>query len=149
MNKAVAIVLVTVVATAVTLLSVMGASYEPQDQVNFQADTSKFMQRKLDFSSDIVEGLATENHEQIARAAQNLMVLSQEAEWNVLTNEQYLKASSDFRETVSRLREAGKQKNLDGATIAYFEVTINCVRCHRQLRQDPKMLLKTPTEPKK
>ena len=107
-----------------------------QEQEKYQKDTSKMMLKKLEYSKDIMEGLTVENFDKITEAAQNLMLMSHEAEWKVVTTPEYLKASSEFRATVSRLREAGKKKNLDGATIAYFEVTLNCVRCHRQLRQN-------------
>ena len=105
-----------------------------QDQETVELNSSKFMQRKLDYSRDIVEGLATENYEQISKAAQDMMLLSHETDWKVITTPEYLKMSADFRETAVRLRERGREKNLDGATLAYVEVTFNCVRCHKQTR---------------
>jgi cytochrome c556 len=96
------------------------------------------MQRKLDFTRAVVAGLATEDFEKISKGAQDLMLLSHEADWKVITSPEYLKMSREFRETTERLREQGRQKNLDGATIAYFEVTLNCIRCHKQLRQQQK-----------
>ncbi len=123
------------------LLLVIGlffASSGIQEQEKIDQSTSKFMRRKLQYSRDVVEGLSVENFDQITKAAQNMMLMSHEADWKVVTTPQYLKASSDFRDTVARLRSAGKEKNLDGATLAYFEVTLNCVRCHKQLRQKPK-----------
>ena len=124
-------------AVTITLLTIAGGllAVSAQQQDVIEEDTSKFMNRKLDYSREIVEGLTTENYKQITKAAQDMMLLSHEADWNVATSPQYLKASSDFRDTVSRLRDAGDSKNLDGATIAYFEVTLNCVRCHKQLRK--------------
>ena len=91
------------------------------------------MLRKLDYSRDVVEGLATEDYELIAKAAQNLLVLSHEADWNVITTGEYLKMSSEFRETTTRLRERAREKNLDGATLAYFEMTLSCLRCHKHI----------------
>ena len=123
------------IATA-TLGVLLSLAYGVQDQERVEQDTSKFMQQKLDFSRDILEGLANEDYEQITKAAQDLMLLSHESDWNVLTTPEYLKASSNFRETVQRLRDVGRENNLDGATIAFFEVTASCVRCHKQLRGD-------------
>ena len=117
-----------------TLVGIAGATWGFQDSQRVETTSSRFMQRKLDYSREIVSGLTTENYRQIAQAAQGLMLLSHEADWNVITTPEYLKSSSDFRETVARLRQAGNDKNLDGATIAYFEVTLSCVRCHKQLR---------------
>ena len=106
----------------------------------------KFMQRKLEFTKDIVAGLATEDFTRITKGSQDLMLLSNESNWNSINSPDYLKASSDFRETVERLRTAGKEENLDAATLAYFEVTLNCVRCHRQLRSGFKLQKPIPSK---
>ncbi len=119
----------------VVLLGMIATVFGVQEKQDTDQTTSAFMQQKLDYSREIVAGLATEDFAKISKSAQDLMLLSHEADWKVITTPEYLKASSDFRETVARLRSAGKEKNLDGATIAYFEVTLNCVRCHKQLRK--------------
>jgi cytochrome c556 len=107
-----------------------------QDQSEYQKDTSKFMKRKLDSSRQIIEGLATEDFDKISKSAQDMMLLAREADWNVIQTESYLNLSSEFRNSAGRLREAAHENNLDGATLAYFEVTLNCVRCHKYIRQN-------------
>lgn len=99
------------------------------------AGNRAFMQAKLDHSKGIVEGLALENYERIAISAQNLMLLSQESAWNVVQAPEYISLSAEFRNSAERLRDAATAQNIDGATIAWFEVTMSCVRCHRFLRQ--------------
>jgi hypothetical protein len=106
-----------------------------QDQKKIQ-DRSKFMKRKLDASREIIAGLSMENYEQIGKSAQDLMLLSHEADWNVIQTEEYLKLSREFRDSSGRLRENAKKKNLDGSTLSFFEVTLNCVRCHKYVRQN-------------
>lgn len=123
-------------ATAI-LFGVTAAVCPVQDQDNVELTPSKFMMRKLDYSRDIVHGLATEDYEKITQAAQKMLVLSHEADWNVITTKEYLKMSTEFRETTERLRERGREKNLDGATLAYFEMTLSCMRCHKSLRATP------------
>ena len=105
-----------------------------QDQQPMQKNASKFMARKLDDSREIIGGLATENFDLISKSAQDLMLLSHEADWKVIQSPQYLKMSSEFRSSAERLRDVANEKNLDGATLAYFEVTLNCVRCHKYVR---------------
>lgn len=118
----------------VSVLGVLAAMAGVQDTQDIQKDSSKFMQRKLDYTRTVVDGLATEDFAKIRKGAQDLMLLSHEADWNVVTTPEYLKMSREFRETTERLRTQGQEKNLDGATLAYFEVTLNCIRCHKQLR---------------
>lgn len=116
------------------VLGLCAAIVGAQDPQDIQKDSSKFMQRKLDYTRTVVDGLATEDFQKIAKGAQDLMLLSHEADWKVVTTPEYLKMSQEFRETTERLRNQGQQKNLDGAALAYFEVTLNCIRCHKQLR---------------
>lgn len=109
-------------------------SVAPQDEPPVVRDVSGFMAKKLDSSREIVGGLAMEDYDAISKAAQDLLLLSHEADWNVITTKSYLQMSSDFRSSVGRLRDAGHDKNIDSATLAYFEVTLNCVRCHKYVR---------------
>lgn len=104
---------------------------EPQEIDERQA----FMQRKLDDARQIVEGLAMEDYRKISVAADDLIRISHESGWNTLTSEAYLQLSSEFRSSSSRLRKMADEENLDGATLAFFEVTMNCVRCHKFVRQ--------------
>lgn len=101
-------------------------------------DNTPFMARKLEAAKNIVSGLATEDFELIAKSASDLTLLSQESQWEVFQTDQYIRMSSDFRDSSTRLRDNAHDKNLDGATLAFFEVTLNCVRCHKYIRQDPK-----------
>ena len=109
-----------------------------QDQQKIQKTASKFMERKLEASREIVAGLALEDYNKISKSAQDLMLLSHEADWNVLQTDTYLRMSGEFRGSAERLRDSANAKNLDGSTLAYFEVTLNCVRCHKYVRQNKK-----------
>jgi hypothetical protein len=100
-------------------------------------DNTPFMMRKLDAAKNIVSGLATEDFELIAKAASDLTLLSQESQWEVFQSDQYIRMSNDFRDSSTRLRDNARDKNLDGSTLAYFEVTLNCVRCHKYIRTNP------------
>lgn len=128
-----ALIKTTLIAVA-SLTGMWATIAEPQDSQALPKKASAFMQRKLDYTSQLVDGLATENFEKISKGAQDLMLLSHEADWNVVTSPDYLKMSNDFRRATERLRTQGQEKNLDGATLAYFEVTLSCIRCHKQLR---------------
>lgn len=95
---------------------------------------SKFMRAKLIHSQKILEALALEDFEQLAKHSQDLKLLSLESNWNVLQTEQYVLHSEDFRRRTDALTAAAKKKNLDGASLAYVELTLNCVQCHKHVR---------------
>ena len=126
----------TKLITAVLMCTVgAGALAFGIQEQKIQKDSKPFMQRKLDDVKEIVTGLALEDYDLMSKSAQDLMLLSHESEWNVFQSESYLHMSREFRGSAQRLRDSANDKNLDGATLAYFEVTLNCIRCHKYVRQ--------------
>lgn len=95
---------------------------------------SKYMRVKLVHSQKLLEALALEDYESLAKHSQDLKLLSQESIWNVLQTEQYILHSEDFRRRCDALTAAAKKKNLDGASLAFVELTLNCVQCHKYVR---------------
>ena len=128
---------VFLIATGVFGLSSV-ISVRQQDEEKLVQKPTNFMSQKLDSARKIVSGLALENYDEINQAAQDLLMLSHESDWNVMATESYLRMSSEFRGSVGRLQEAAQQKNIDSATVSFFEVTLNCVRCHKYVRSEHK-----------
>ena len=98
---------------------------------------SEFMRRKLEFSKNVLEGLALEQYPMIEKNAKALKVLSQAAEWEVpmIPNAtDYVALTSEFQRNTDDLVKAAKQGNIDGATLAYVKLTMNCVQCHKYVR---------------
>lgn len=104
-----------------------------------------FMHAKLAHSQDILEGLAIENYDQIAKSAQSLTLLSEEAGWNVLQTAEYTRQSDLFRRNTKALTDAARKRNLDGATLAFVQVTLNCVECHKHVRSVQHARLEIPS----
>jgi cytochrome c556 len=121
--------LAVAVATLVPwLMGVAGAAGEQPDQV------AVFMRAKLAHSQNVLEGLALEDYDLIARGAHDLALASQASSWQVLQTEDYARQSAEFRRSCDALRTAAKAKNLDGAALAWMEVTMKCVQCHKYVR---------------
>jgi hypothetical protein len=98
-------------------------------------EVSVFMKAKLTHSKNLIEGLALEDYDLLTKNAQQLALLSQESTWKVLQTVEYLRYSNEFRRSADGLRKAAQDKNLDGATLAYVQMTMNCVKCHKYVRQ--------------
>jgi hypothetical protein len=121
--------LITVTALAgVSVLGLRGYGEQPNK-------VSTFMKAKLTHSKSVLEGLTTEDYKLVAKNAQDLALLSQAATWKVLQTEDYLKHSNEFRRSADELKKAADEKNLDGATLAYVQMTMNCVKCHKYVRK--------------
>jgi hypothetical protein len=97
-------------------------------------DVQSFMRVKLEDSKKVLEGLTVEDFDAVAKNAQAMGLLSEDAMWQVLQTQEYSRRSRNFREVADRLATAAKKKNLDGATLAYVELTINCIECHKYVR---------------
>ncbi len=98
---------------------------------------SEFMRRKLEFSKNVLEGLALEQYPIIEKNAKALKILSQAAEWEVpmIPNaSDYVALTSEFQRNTDELVKTAKQGNIDGATLAYVKLTMNCVQCHKYVR---------------
>ncbi len=98
---------------------------------------SEFMRQKLEFSKKVLEGLTLEDYESIGKNARALKRLSQAAEWEVPTipnANEYLAFTTEFQRATDELIQKAKDKNIDGATLAYVRLTMNCVNCHKYVR---------------
>ena len=119
----------TIVIVALLCSAVSTASAEQVDNV------AKFMRVKMNHAHKVLEGLALEDFDAIAKHSQEMSLLSQAASWQVLQTPEYRQQSTDFRRAANALTEAAQKKNLDGASIAYVEMTLKCVQCHKYVRR--------------
>jgi hypothetical protein len=97
---------------------------------------SELMRKKLENSQKVLEGLATVDYKALSKHADELIDLSKQVEWRVLKTPQYEIHSNEFRRNCENLVKASKDKNVDAAALAYVELTLTCVRCHKYVREE-------------
>lgn len=95
---------------------------------------TRFMRAKLDACSSILEGLTTEDFDLIEKGAKQLQAMSAAEEWRVSNDAIYRQHSGEFRRIAEQLEAKAKEKQLDGAALAWMEATMNCIECHRWAR---------------
>ena len=95
---------------------------------------SEFMRAKLIHSQKVLEGLTTEDFAEMAKHSQEMSLLSQAENWQVLQTPEYRDRSTEFRRACDTLTEAARKKNLEAAALAYVDVTMKCVNCHKYVR---------------
>ena len=134
------------VAASVTLLVIGIAWYRAYAaQPEFPANVRDFMQLKLKSSQQILEGIVMEDFDRVAKHAQQMSLLSQAATWQVLQTPEYLQQSTEFRRAADALTSAAKKKNVDACALAYMEVTLKCVNCHKYVRSTRMASLDEPS----
>ncbi len=122
---------------AIIAASLIWAAADSYAQTGSPPEADKvavFMRAKLAHADHVLEGLAIEDYEMIERAAQELSLASLDSNWQVLQTEDYVRQSAEFRRSCDALKKAAQEKNLDGATLAWVEVTLKCVQCHKYVR---------------
>lgn len=98
------------------------------------ADQKTLMKRKLNESKTLLEGLALEDYEKIAESANQLNLISMEAQWTELLSPRYGEFGAEFRRAVDRVKDMAEKENLDGATLNFMNVIMTCVQCHNAVR---------------
>jgi hypothetical protein len=96
---------------------------------------SELMHNKLRHAQKVLEGVAVNDFDMIAKHAEELVLLSKKAEWMVFKTPKYELRSNEFRRAAEDLIQNAKQKNLDAAALSYMDMTMSCVRCHKYVRQ--------------
>jgi hypothetical protein len=122
------------ITIAVLALAVSAAvGYEVYAQVRKQ----QLMAEKLQNSQKILEGIATAKFDKIEKHANELIRISKTAEWLAAANKKprYELFSNEFQRSAEELAKKAKAKNIDGVTLAYFDLTKACVRCHQYMRE--------------
>jgi hypothetical protein len=94
------------------------------------------MRKKLEHSNKVLEGITTADYKMISKNAEDLIAISQEAEWQVIKTPRYEVFSNDFRRSGEDLVKAAKEKNVDAAALAYVDLTLTCVKCHKHVRDE-------------
>lgn len=101
-----------------------------------QSPLAKFMRKKLDTSSLILEGLTTEDMAKIKEGTKSLLEMSKSEMWNVLVDEDYREFNRDFRSSIRKLEQAAKDENLDNALLQWNDAVKGCVECHKYVRSE-------------
>lgn len=118
-------------ALAALLFASLGATVAPNDP---KITTREVMKAKLESSQKVLEGIATENFVTVSANAQKLVVLSQAAGWQARQTPEYKQFTAEFRRHAEALQKAARSENVDAASVAWFQLTISCVNCHRHIR---------------
>lgn len=110
------------------------AAWTWNTQGNQPNKVGDFMKLKLQKAQALLEGIAIEDYDQIQKNAQGLSLLCEEETWRVFQTPDYLQHSEQFRRTADSILNAAKKKNLDAAALGYVAMTMQCVNCHKYVR---------------
>jgi len=96
--------------------------------------TAEVMREKLGLSQQLLKGLALQDFTSMRAGADRLVKLSQASGWTARQAPEYELFTTEFRRAAAEMSRAAADKNIDGATLAYTQMTVSCVSCHKYLR---------------
>lgn len=123
----------------VFILSCASASAaEPQrpqpaaDQAN--QPVSFWMEKKLEYTQGILRGLVSGDLDDVADKAEQMRLLSKVEGWIRRGKPGYRAQLQAFELANSEILRNARADKLDGATIAFQQLTVSCVSCHKIIR---------------
>ncbi len=96
---------------------------------------SYWMKRKLEYSQNILSGLAKADFEAIEASAQSMLNLSKVEGFIRRQAPGYTSQVHVFEESNDEIIRQARKHNVEGAALAFTQLTISCVNCHKQLRE--------------
>lgn len=96
---------------------------------------SQLMADKLRAAQKLMEGIALADYDKITKSSDDLIRISNSAEWFALKTPRYELHSNEFRRSAEVIAQKARAKNLDGVTLAYVDMMMSCVRCHQYVRE--------------
>jgi hypothetical protein len=127
-------ILLVLIAATGSIWNVWPAAAD--DDLKPDQSLSSFMRKKLDASSQILEGLTTEDAELIQKGAKALTELSKAEKWQILSDPEYREYSLDFRINARKLADAAEKGNFDNAALQWFDTMKTCIECHHHVRHE-------------
>ncbi|MEK6259873.1 MAG: hypothetical protein AABP62_14735 [Planctomycetota bacterium] len=97
-------------------------------------EQTTFMRKKLEASSQILEGLTSENSQLIIKGAKALVEMSAAEKWQVRNDVMYRQFSGEFQRGAKGLLEAAEKGNYDAAALKWIDTTMKCLECHKFVR---------------
>ncbi len=95
---------------------------------------SVWMEKKLEYSKDILEALTAGRYEDVEKHAEQLRVIGKIEGFVRGRSASYTHQLQSFDQSTRELKRQAKAKDLDAATLAFHQLTTSCIRCHQTLR---------------
>lgn len=107
------------------------AAIDPNDR-----PMSYWMEKKLEYSQQALISLVTGDLEDVQLNATRLNLLNRVERFVRRKNPNYQKQLKSFDLVSADLATQANNKNIEGATLAFNQLTVSCVKCHQTLRAD-------------
>lgn len=126
------------ISAVVLLLSTAGAMSDDPAAEKPERKPDVWMQKKLKFSQQVLAGIAAGDFDQIAKAADTLKGMDKIESFIRARTPRYRVQLQLFQDANEEILRQANAENLEGVTLAFNQLTISCVNCHKHLREQEK-----------
>ena len=98
------------------------------------ASPSFWMERKLNLSKSLLDGLVAGDSEKIIAAAKAMKRLNRIEAFTRRPTAGYVDLLRNFENAVDEIAKQAEKENLEGAALGFTKLTFSCVDCHKKLR---------------
>ena len=139
MNRASKRLIAIVTVTMALLPAAAGRVAQAQDPKvpsgqEKERSASFWMERKLHLSKDLLAGITAADFDKIAVSAQAMRGLNKVEAFIRSRTPGYRTQLQIFDESLAEIVEQADKDNVEGAALAFTQLTISCVNCHKQIR---------------
>lgn len=103
-----------------------------QDQVR------DFMRHKMELTQSALTGLSQGDLKRVVTSGKNMRFLSYFEKHAMADRPEYKRQLSYFDFACQEMVRQAEANNLEGATLAYTQLTVSCVQCHKVMREAKK-----------
>jgi hypothetical protein len=97
-------------------------------------EASIWMRQKVQASQAVLSGLARADFQAIGQNAAAMGVMEYFEKWQQADSPDYRTQLRLFEFADRELIRAAREKNIDAATLAFNQLTVSCVNCHKIVR---------------
>jgi hypothetical protein len=132
-----AVIAVCSLAIAVAMFAPLRSQDQkaPRDGAPTEKEISIWMHQKSSLSQRVMQGLTEGDFEKVRKSAVLMNVLSYFEGRAHSDDPEYKRQLGHFDFANRELVRMAKAENLEGATLAYNQLTVSCVYCHKTLRE--------------
>lgn len=100
--------------------------------------SSGWMKLKLEYSQKLMEAIAKADYDAIVQTAEGMQTLTTIEEFVRGKMPGYVVQLEIFKDANAELIRQGKRENIEGTALAFTQLTLSCVNCHKRLRESAK-----------
>jgi hypothetical protein len=103
-----------------------------------QDPVKALMKAKTGYAHRLLDAVVAQDFDAVREQAFRLKAVAETADWNVLATAEYARESEDFIDATEGLLDSAKARNGDAVALAYMDVTLSCIHCHRYIKANLK-----------